>query len=627
MPLVLRDYQIEAVESIWDYFENGGTGNPLVVHPTGCGKTLVISGFIKSVFYKYPDQKVMILTHSKELIDQNYKKLKQFWPEAPAGIYSAGLNKRDINNNIIFAGIASIAKRAEEFGKVDLILVDECDLISDSSNTMYQRFIRGLKINNPHLKIIGLTATPFRATSGHLIDDSGTSIFTDICHNMTTVDKFNRLFEEGYLLPLIPKRTDLSYDLSKIRMRGGEFVQKDMQDVIDREELTAHAIEECIQMASDRKVWLIFTTGIDHAINTANMLNDYGVSAKVVHSGNKNHKMSSSERDQVILDFKKGEFKALVNASILTVGFDHPPIDFIAILRPIGSARLFLQILGRGTRPMYADGFDLSTTEGRLRAIETSGLHDCLVADFGDNSRRLGPINDPVLPKKKGKKSGQPAPVKLCEGVTETGDLCNVWLHASLRICPHCGHEFVFESKLEKQAATAELIKRESKPLPVVETFLVTTITYKTHEKIDRPPMLKVSYYCGLRMFNEFVCFEHDGYAQRKARQWWLSRTDQLDSPEGDDNEAYNRLIAFPDSTADAISIIDQLPTPSHLRILTSKKYPEILDYCFDGGNFGAEDAKSVSVEVDVVKPDDDFLASDNGGGEFVNFDEDDIPF
>ena len=147
--LKLRDYQNEAVKSIFNYFWTHPEGNPLVACPTGTGKSLIIAEFLKQVLHKYPNQKIMVLTHVKELIKQNHEKMMMVWPTAPAGIYSAGLKKRDTINPILFAGIGSVVRKPERFGHVDILIIDECHLVSPSKSTMYQQFIDDLTVVNP----------------------------------------------------------------------------------------------------------------------------------------------------------------------------------------------------------------------------------------------------------------------------------------------------------------------------------------------------------------------------------------------------------------------------------------------------------------------------------------------
>jgi DNA repair protein RadD len=164
-----RWYQEEAIKSIFSYFmENDG--NPIIALPTGTGKSIVIADFVKKVFSYYQGQRVMMLTHVKELIKQDYQKLIDVWPTAPAGIYSAGLNRRDHLYPITFAGIASVHKKPELFGKQDLAIIDECHLVSARSNTMYLKFIDAMRAINPALKVIGLTATKYRLGQGLLTE-------------------------------------------------------------------------------------------------------------------------------------------------------------------------------------------------------------------------------------------------------------------------------------------------------------------------------------------------------------------------------------------------------------------------------------------------------------------------
>lgn len=515
----------------------------IIHHNTG--KSIVIARFLQSVFHYYPNQKIMVLTHVKELIEQNYAKLMALWPNAPAGIHSAGLKKRDVLNQIIFGGIASVAKKWAEFGFVNLILIDEAHLVSPNEETMYRSLIEGLKSVNPNLKIIGFTATPWRLGQGRITEDG---IFTDICFDITGLTAFNRLIAEGFLAPLIPKKTKMILDVDGVHMRGGEFIQGELQNAVDKEEITSVALREAMECGYDRRHWLIFCSGVEHAIHTADMLTMMGIPCGAVHS-----KMKDAERDQVIADFKSGKLRAVANNNVLTTGFDMPGIDLIIMLRPTASPVLWVQMLGRGTRPFECAEYK---------------KENCLVLDFAGNTKRLGPINDPVIPRKKGTKGGE-APVKLCEA-------CGTYNHASVRYCggsPHpspegCGHEFPIMTKLKQEASTAELIKGDA---PIVEIFKIDHITYSRHQKVGKPDAIKVSYYCGFQHFEDYVCLEHEGFASRKARMWWRERSE----------------YPVPETTNAALGTTNLLRTPTHLRVWINKKYPEIMKYCFDGTAFG----------------------------------------
>lgn len=517
--------------------------------PTGTGKSVIIAMFLQSIYYQFPGQRVMVLTHVKELIQQNYEKLMSLWPAAPAGVYSAGLNRRDTHRKITFAGIGSVAKKADQFRHIDIVIIDEAHLVSPNVETMYQAFLNALREVNPYLKVVGLTATPWRLGTGKITEDG---IFTDICFDITGLHAFNRLIAEGFLAPLVPRQTKQMLDTEGIHMRGGEFVQSELQHAVDKYEITQAALRETLELGFDRKHWLIFASGVGHACNIADMLNDMGIPTVAIHS-----KMGDTQRDQAILDFKSGKYRAAVNNNVLTTGFDFPGIDLIVVLRPTASTVLWVQMLGRGTRPC-------------------EGKESCLVLDFAGNTRRLGPINDPVIPRKKGSKAGGEAPVKLCGS-------CATYNHASVTHCAYCGAEFTFQVKIKQTAASDELLRGEA---PLVEVFKVDHITYSTHEKAGRPPMMKVTYYCGLRSFSEYVCIQHDGFAQRKARQWWRERSS----------------AAFPDSTADALVVADTLSAATHLRIWVNKQYPEILAHCFDGTAFGQQEAGAPPTTEAVAK-------------------------
>ena len=545
-----RSYQREADEAIWNYFRNGGTGNPIVAMPTGTGKSIVIGGFVQGVMHSFPSQRIMMLTHVKELIEQNFEKLIKMWPSSPAGIYSAGIGRRDIHQPITYAGIQSVAKKPELFGHIDLIIIDECHLVSPDMTTSYAKFIAALTEVNPYLKVIGFSATPYRLGLGLLTDGN---LFTDICCDQTSMHKFNWFIEEGYLIPLYPKSTGEKLSTEGIRVQGGEFNLRDLQQATDKTEITYRAVQEMIERGYDRRKWLIFATGVEHSIHIAQMLQQFGIPAAAVHNN-----LTKEERKNILRAYRLGELRAIVNNNILTTGFDEPDIDMIAVLRQTMSPGLWVQMLGRGTRPVYAPGnYDLETTQGRLEAIAASHKQDCLVLDFAGNTLRLGPINDPVLPRRK-RKTGQPAPIRECP---ECGMLC----HTSVRICPDCRYEFPMTVKFSDKAGTADLVKKDD---PIVEIFPVDKITYTKHLKRQHPDTLKVAYHCGLRRFVKYICLEHEGKAGGYAKRWWKEAAGNSDYPATIDN---------------ALLLVDDLRIPKSIKVWVNKKpHTEILSIDYE---------------------------------------------
>ena len=221
--ITLRPYQQEAIDSTLRYFEEND-GNPLIVLPTGTGKSVVIAEFCKRVLAQWPDTKILVITHVRELIKQNYDELKGMWPEAPAGINSAGLKKRDYDPSIVFCGIQSVHGKASKFVKVDLVLVDEAHLIPRKTSTMYQKFLSNLKIMNPHVRVIGLTATPFRLDSG-LLHSGDNALFDGIAYEAG----LKKMVQKGYLTKLISKEPRTRLDVSGVSIRGGEFVAGELE--------------------------------------------------------------------------------------------------------------------------------------------------------------------------------------------------------------------------------------------------------------------------------------------------------------------------------------------------------------------------------------------------------------
>uniref|UniRef100_A0AAU6W1G7 DNA/RNA helicase protein n=1 Tax=Pseudomonas phage Pavpe01 TaxID=3138545 RepID=A0AAU6W1G7_9VIRU len=544
-----RWYQDEAINSIHDYFVGGGDGNPVVALPTGTGKSVVIGGFTQRVFETWPWQRFLVLTHVKELIEQNANKLSQIWPAAPIGVYSAGLRAKDTAQPIIFGGVGSVVNNVAAFGHRDLVLIDECHLLSNNDSSMYQKIISHLKLINPYVKVVGFTATPYRMKHGMITDDG---LFTDICYDMTDIEGFNRLLAEGFLCPPISKPTHTEFDVSSVGMHGGEFAQGQLERAVDVSEITYKCVAEMVEKGHDRHSWLVFASGISHAEHVAETLQAFGINAAAVHS-----KLPTAVRDERIAAFKAGKLRCIVNNGVLTTGFDHPPVDLIAVMRPTMSPGLWVQMLGRGTRPYNwmnpgdVDPFAFPYVK-----------YNCLVLDFAGNTRRLGPINDPVIPKKPGKGGGD-APVRIC-------DNCGCYNHASARWCggspfptpSGCGHEFTFEPKLFAGASDAPLLRSDQ---PEVEYFDVQKVIYSLHQKEGSPDMMKVSYFCGIRMFKEFVCLEHNGFAGKRARDWWRSRT-------GYDGDQFPTAIQ-------AVDWSHNLRIPAKVRVWVNKKYPEILSY------------------------------------------------
>jgi len=243
--ITLRPYQTESIESTFRYFAEED-GNPLIVLPTGTGKSVVIAEFCRQTLAGWPDTKILVVTHVRELIRQNYEELKGLWTDAPAGINSAGLKQRDYEPSIVFCGIQSVHKKASRFVKVDLVLVDEAHLIPRKANTMYQRFLKNLKIMNPHLRVIGLTATPYRLDSG-LLHQGPEALFHAISYEAELKD----MVEQGYLTRLVSKQPKTRLNTSGVGTRGGDFIPGELERAVDLDEVNKAAVAEIIEYGKD----------------------------------------------------------------------------------------------------------------------------------------------------------------------------------------------------------------------------------------------------------------------------------------------------------------------------------------------------------------------------------------
>lgn len=558
--MILRNYQDYTVDTVLNFDFEMGTKVPLVAAPTGTGKSLMIAGLIKRLFSRYGLMKILVITDVKELIVQDYEKLLQLWPTAPAGIYSAGLKQKDTSQAIIFGGIGSVANVPLYFGKVDFILVDEAHMISMKDNGQYRTFIEAMRAQNPYVCIVGFTATKYRMGQG-LLTDGENPLFTDICCDMTTLEAFNWFLDEGYLARLRPVSTKTEYDTTGIRTVAGEYKQADVEKEVLKAGKTEKIIREAISLGQDKKVWLAFASGVKHTIEVAEELNRQGIPTTYIHSNTRDFPMSDAERDQRLADFKAGKYRCMVNNGILTKGYDHPELDYIIMLRLTKSVPLWVQMLGRGTRPYYVRGFDLSTKQGRLDAIANSEKPYCLVADFAGNCQLLGPINDPRIPRAKGKKTAGDAPIRICLN-------CGTYNHASNSHCDHCGAEFPRILQLEVKASTAELIRENKVAVPPkVEIFKVDRVEYHPWNvaTLGKTPSIRVTYYAGLRRFTEWVCLEHTSGVSGRARNWWRGRS----------------TVPPPETIIEAMAFLDTLREPSHVHVRVDTPSPEIMNYDF----------------------------------------------
>jgi len=527
----LRPYQEECVAAHWRYLRCDD-GNPLFVVPTAGGKSHIIAAFLQRSIESWPSTRAIVLTHVKELIEQNHDKFVQHVGAfAPVGIYSAGIGSRDTHDRVIFAGIQSMYERARELGHFDLALIDEAHLIPKKGEGRYLTYLAALREINPRVRVLGYTATHYRLDGGYLHRGEG-RIFTDVAYEIP----IERLVREGFLSPLVSKRPNAGIiDTSGIATQNGDFKRDDLETAANRPGAVEAAVEEIVRYGREqnRRAWLLFACGIDHARAIALELARHEISWRFV-SG----KTPKDEREQAVQDFKASRFTALVNVGVFTTGFDAPNVDLLGFLRPTQSTGLYVQIMGRG-----------------MRLSPATGKKDCLVLDFGGNIERHGPVNR-VKPKRESS-DGEP-PIKVCPA-------CASYVMAGVRTCPDCGFEF---SAPESRGPVHERVATDLRPLdmePAVPVCVdVDEVYYRRHEGRDgKPPTFRADYMCGMRFFSEFVCLEHGGFALRKAQRWWLEHSSL-------------RGTKIPANVLDALGRIEELRCPLQIEVKRDGKYERV---------------------------------------------------
>ena len=523
----LRPYQSDAIDALYTYFEHHD-GHPIVATPTGSGKSVILAGFIHRALAGDPLAGVTVITHRKELIEQDASAILRYWPEAPLGIYSSGLKSRDIQQ-ITVAGIQSIHGSPGAFAHTDLIIIDECHLLSKTAGTMYRRFIACVQQYQPKVKVVGLTATPYRMDSG-LLHKGKDRIFTDIAYEANVVD----LIRDGYLSPLISRAGKTRADLSGLHTRAGDFIPAELSERMDKADLVNAACLEMMAYGQDRKSWLVFCSGVVHAGHVAACLQYYGIDAHMVCGAT-----PSADRARLLADFKAGKIRCLTNADLLTVGFDHPGIDLIGFLRPTQSVGLYVQMAGRGLR--IADGKE-----------------NCLVLDFAGNVMRHGPIDHVCITQQDAKEKGGNvvAPAKECPE-------CAVLVHCAVMICPVCDYAWPAPDKHDRTADDAPIIGGKGP-----QRHAVTSVLYHRHEPAGRAPSLRVDYWCGFKTFSTWLGIESEKDYPAKLANRWFQR----------------RGFMMPHTVDDALYLLaeNDLPEPTSIEVERNGKYWNVTKEYFN---------------------------------------------
>lgn len=439
MSFTLRPYQQEAVDATIRYFRHSSQP-AVIVLPTGAGKSLVIAELARVA-----RGRVLVLAHVKELVAQNHSKYQAYGLEAD--IFAAGLQRKESHAKVVFGSVQSVARNLDQFSaEFSLLIIDECHRISDADDSQYQQIINQLRQHNPQLRLLGLTATPYRLGKGWIyqfhyhgmVRGDERAFFRDCIYELP----LRYMIKHGFLVP--PERLDMpvvQYDFSRLQAQeNGLFSEADLnRELKQQQRITPHIIQQIVEFAQQREGVMIFAATVEHAREVLGLLPG---SKALISAGT-----PAAERDALISAFKARELLYMVNVAVLTTGFDAPHVDLIAILRPTESVSLYQQIVGRGLRL-------------------SPGKTDCLILDYAGNPHDLF---TPEVGAPKGKSDNQPVQVfcpgcgfantfwgkttqdgtliehfgRRCQGVLEDDDGLREQCDYRFRFknCPHCHAE------------------------------------------------------------------------------------------------------------------------------------------------------------------------------------------
>lgn len=363
----LRPYQQSAVDEAIAWIKKR-LDPGLLSLATGSGKSLICA-HIALWLHKNTGKKVLCLQPSKELCEQNFH--KYLATGNPASIFSAAAGSKCMRHNVVYATPKTVENNIQRFGdKFTAVIIDEAHKNED----MNFRIIDKMREKNPKLRVIGMTATPYRTGRGYIYqyDISGQHVGEDCAKE----PRFNRLLYQigtdelidmGFLTPAHADPSEVGvYHAGNMQVNhSGKFNAKDLEQVFEgKGRLTAEIVADVVAHSHNRKGVMLFAATVQHA---KEILQSLPPGNARMLGGDIN--MKKPERENLVNDFKAQRFKYIVSVETLTTGFDAPHVDLVALLRATESPALLQQIIGRGLR--LADGKE-----------------DCLILDYAENIER-----------------------------------------------------------------------------------------------------------------------------------------------------------------------------------------------------------------------------------------------
>lgn len=326
MNVRLRDYQINGIDDIINAWAD--CKSVLFQMPTGTGKTTLFCEIVRKFNTElYPDKKVLIITHRKELVEQAFNRLVSDF-HLTTGIISSNFigNKSSL---IQVASIQTLIRRGEHQKDIfSLVIIDEAHHALASTYKKLWDFY-------PSAKFLGVTATPIRTNGDG---------FEDLFDKLITTAPIKWFIKQNHL-------TDIRYfashtpDVSNIKIRAGDYDETELSEVMQDNAVMADLVQSYIDFAVGKKM-IVFAVNRAHCTKIVEKFNSNGFPAKAIDTYT-----PTDERRKIVEGFRKNEFKILCNVNIFTEGFDCPDVDAVQLARPTKSLTLFLQQVGRCMRP------------------------------------------------------------------------------------------------------------------------------------------------------------------------------------------------------------------------------------------------------------------------------------
>ncbi|GGC24345.1 hypothetical protein GCM10011363_46060 [Marivita lacus] len=380
-------------------------GNTLGVAPTGAGKTIMLSAVTGEMISD--GAKACVLAHRDELTAQNRAKFQRVVPGVATSVIDA--TAKSWGGDVTFAMVPTLGRASNlaDMPHLDLLVVDEAHhAVADS----YRRIIDRVRNANPDARVFGVTATPTRG------DRKG---LREVFDNVADQVRLSELIASGHLVPPRTFVIDVGVqdELRSVRKTMSNFDMAEVAGIMDRAPVTDEVIRHWKEKAgSEGRQTVVFCSTVAHAEHVTEAFRAAGVSAALIHGD-----LAAETRKAILADYASGKTRVIVNVSVLTEGWDHPPTSCVVLLRPSSYKSTMIQMVGRGLRTV--------DPEEHPGIVKT----DCVVLDFGTSSLIHGTLEQDV--DLDGKIGTGEAPTKSCPG-------CGADIPLAATECPLCGEAF-----------------------------------------------------------------------------------------------------------------------------------------------------------------------------------------